>query len=153
MVGASLGPTTVGQSDPTKLNMTKATVASSFIVSNPAAGTDASGTVSVAGVLQTIHLRLVTSATSANRTPTFYVADPSSNILYRLQAFTQTAGLTIDYHLGLALPAQAVASPSGIVLGPIPSMAVGTGWLIGVATSGLQAGDQWSQFYYSLQSS
>src|SRR6266576_1160460 len=151
MVGASLGPTTVGQSDPTKLNMTKATVASSFTVGAPAAATDFTTTVSQAGIFQAMRFRLVASGNTGNRNIQLVITDASGNGLYSIQPFTQIATQTIDYYLGVALPFQAAAT-NGIVLLPIPPIVVMPNWQL-KSTTVLQAGDQWSGITYSLQTS
>jgi len=145
------GPTTVGQSDPTKLNVSTAKAASSFTVGAPAAATDFTATFTTPGVLQSFHARLITSATGGNRIPDFVIFDASGNGLYSIQPFTQIATQTIDYYLGVALPFQAAAT-NGIVLLPIPPIVVMPNWQL-KSTTVLQAGDQWSGITYSLQTS
>jgi hypothetical protein len=144
------GPTTVGQSDPTKLNALVAKAAASIAVTNPAAGADWTATVTQAGVLQSLRARLVTNATVANRVPLFIINDDSARTVYASAPFTQTAGLTVDYIWGLALP---INNTNGVSLVPIPQIVVMPNWIIKVVTTAIQAGDQWNPITYSLQTS
>jgi len=153
--GASCAaPTTVGQSDPTKLNMTKATVASSFTVGSPAAATDFSTTISQAGVFQAMRFRYTASATAGNRFIQLVITDASNNAMYALELpFALTAGQLLDVIVGQGMPLTAAfPAVNGQATLPIPQIAVMPGWII-KSQCNFIAGDQISQIVYSLQSS
>src|SRR6266480_1968749 len=148
------GPTTVGQSDPTKLNVSLGRAASSSTAGNPAAGTDFNITFGATGLFQTFRARFIASATAANRSMNFLIQDASGNTLYAQQmAFNVTASQGVDYYMGLALPLSAVANAGGQAYIPIPQMVVQSGWKVLVQTTNIQAGDQWSLLGYSLETS
>ncbi len=148
------GPTTVGQSDPTKLNVSLGRAASSLTVGNPAAGTDFNITVGATGLFQTFRARFIASAAAANRNMNFILQDAGGNTLYAQQmAFNVTASQGVDFYMGLALPLSAAANAGGQVYIPIPQMVLQNGWKIIVATANIQAGDQWSGLGYSIETS
>ncbi len=157
--GASCAaPTTVGQSDPTKLNVTPVnSVPTVTAVANPAAGAEFSTTFGSTGRLQGVKIHLVTSATAANRQPRFLITDASGNAFSAVIAPAAiTANQTVDFILGNGLPSLTIvdAANAGIFLTylPIGNIVVTNGWILKSADLiGLQAGDQYSVINYSLQ--
>jgi hypothetical protein len=115
-------------------------------VGNPAAGADWS--VAFAFNARTwIHAvtaTLTTSATAANRIPTFYIQDSSGNLVWKLGATAaQIASKTAVYNLGEAATCSTDANGNVVVTLPSEALIL-NGGTIGSVTTNIQAADQWS---------
>jgi len=122
-----------------------------FAVTNPAAGSDFSHSFSLEGCqeLTAISATLTTSATVANRTPSFYVNINGVQLLYVANpSAAQTASQAITY---LIAPYQIAPGPlTGFSFLSMPNgISYGRGSSSGVVTSGIQVGDQWSSIRIS----
>ncbi len=139
--------TAQGASDAGMVLQAVQTRARSIIVPDPAAGTDWVTTIPTGQIwrIQALQARLVTSAVVATRFPSLHVDDGAAQYWSIQTQANQAASLTRFYSF----------APIG-ALGPV-STAYGSGDLlpnrlimpaghrIGPLTSGVQAGDQWSQ--------
>lgn len=117
-----------------------------FAVSNPAAGVDFSHSFLLEGCQELIAISgtLTTSATVGNRTPSFYVNINGQQLLYVANpAAPQTASQAINYNVA---PYQIAPGPlTGFSFLSMPNgISYGRNSSLGVVTSGLLAGDQWS---------
>lgn len=115
----------------------------------PPVGTDLAYTFSAEQGcrLHALLTTLTTSATVANRQPGFQLKDPDGRVCYRVGAATdQVASTIVDHDIAPAL-SDNQAGFDGVNTQwsyPWPDLWLPPGWSIATITSGLQAGDQWS---------
>lgn len=114
-------------------------------LANPAAAADWTATVPVPARwrVQCLQAQLVTSAVAANRIPHLVITDGQGRSMYNFPApGNQPAALTVQYSAGTTIVALQFDNAQALVL-PYP-MKLLQGWTIGTLTTGLSAGDQWS---------
>lgn len=122
-------------------------------VGNPAAGADWSYVIP-AGNWQMVvaaHNTFVTSATVANRGPSFNITDGAGNELWA-QGITAVvpASSFIELLFQVALSFTSTAPAAGINAITLPPLWLPPGFTIRSNTSALQAGDQWSNIHLWL---
>lgn len=119
---------------------------------DPAAGNDFSETVPTGARwrLINLHVALTTSIAAANRNPLFIMDNGTTPFFELYPSAVQTASLTVHYQLsnGLAL----AAASSGLATLPLPNAVIlGAGFRFYVATTALQAGDDWAAPWYQVE--
>lgn len=118
-------------------------------INSPAAGSDWSITPSRSEWTRIVNIfgLFTTSATTANRTPTFSIVD-SNGITFIKTAFSgpQAASLAYAYNLTplLGSDLDTGLAPEGIARLVFPDFWLPPLWTVRASTSGIQAGDQWS---------
>lgn len=124
---------------------------SSFVVANPAAGSDIAVSVPTGArwLMQSFAGQLVTSAAVANRIPHIVISDIGGNQLWNVAApAAQVASTTVRYS---ACGGVAVSSNDNATIMPIPDVALNfQGFSFNTLTTGLQAGDQWQNIRISI---
>jgi len=112
-------------------------------VASPAAGSDWSVAVPAGRIwrITSIVAKLVTSATVATRNPYLVVSDGTTNAVRVLPYASQAASLTGLYSWLTECSSTVVGNDQQ---NDIPELTLTAGWTIGTLTSGLAAGDQWS---------
>lgn len=118
-------------------------------VANPAAGADWSQVVPAGHLWRpfSVTCQLLTSAAVANRQAVLVLGDGTSTYAYLTAPAVQAAGATViytwtDVDTFVALGARQVAA--------LPVVDIPPGWTIGVATSLIDVGDQWSAIRLAL---
>lgn len=124
---------------------------STYAVGNPAAGSDLSFTAHSPGRvrLATFTAKLVTSATVANRFPSFQVIDSSTDVLFTVQdTVAVPASTTVTYSLAPGGTNVRGGGAPIFVTMPLPSPFIGVPTLsVKSVTQGIAAGDQWSAIF------
>ena len=114
-------------------------------IANPLAGVDVVATVpsTVRWRVQCLQAQLVTSAVAMNRIPHLVITDGQGHQVYNVPpSGNQVAGLTEQYSAGVTVVAANFDNANVLVLPYVTHLL--QGWTIGFSTTGLQAGDQWS---------
>ncbi len=117
----------------------------------PGPGVDWTQTVPTGArwLVQGVHSHLLNSATVANRGPRLIIDDGTTIQMSAYSGFTSPAGVSADWDWAAGQGNSAAVSNliSAAMAFPVYMLA---GWRIRVATSALQAGDQWSAIRLSV---
>lgn len=125
-----------------------------YAPANPAAGTDLSVISNAPGRVQLLAFKaqFATSATVANRFPSFLVSYGASSNAQVQDTTAIPASTTVIYSLG---PGQTFirggGAPAVVALGTPGLHYVGSNVTIASSTQGIQAGDQWSAITFSTR--
>lgn len=130
---------------------------SQISIPSPAVGSDVLYTFVAPGELISLSGQLVTSAVVANRVVTLHIDDGVSNRdVFSIQwsAIAQVASLTTIYtalsNSGLGSVSQATAGPNPVNVAGVPRIRMMPGWRIRTVTSGIDVGDQFSNFRMAI---
>jgi hypothetical protein len=122
-------------------------------IANPAAGVDWSYTVPLQHRARIMAIRAVlqTSATVATRSPLMQLLDLSSNVLLTIEpAAAQAASLLLAYNYAPGMPSLAVVANN--MKCPFPeNMILTGGQKVAPTTLSIQAGDQWSNIWITVE--
>lgn len=114
-------------------------------VAQPAAGLDFTATVPAMARwrVQCLQAQLLTSAVVANRVPHLVITDGQGHTMYNFPSpGNQVPSTTFQYSAGTTIVTTQFDGAQVLVL-PYP-MKLLQGWTIGMLSTALQAGDQWS---------
>lgn len=119
-------------------------------VANPAAGSDWSLFVpgGVVWQVQSILTRFNTNATVANRVPAIVIGDGSNNVMRVSGANAATASNTHRYCWMKTFGVSNGPDVSNAMSTSFPDVPIPGGWQIQVVTTGLQAGDAWTEIAF-----
>ena len=115
-------------------------------VASPAGGADWSLTVPAGHVYRvaSVMAQLATSATVATRVPFLTFSDGVQTFLQVAPFASQAASLT---RLFSWFPESGGDTTAPGISSPMPSMTLQSGWRLGMATTAIDAADQWSGIY------
>ena len=124
-------------------------------VAEPAAGADLTEVPNYGDTFRLLSLRatLVTSSTTASRYPHFKFVSPSGNVVHELVPSTaQVASKTVVYQLvgGNGAAYEGSATVDGLSSCSLPDLWWPAGTKVETATTAIDAGDQWSDIYFSM---
>lgn len=119
------------------------------VESNPGAGAEATVTVPAGKWwrVYAIHLKLVTSATVANRIARL-IFDNGTNPIYKASNdLAHAATQTTEYSFTRASTADAAQAAASVArVYPIPDLVLAPGYRVRTVTDAIQVGDQYSEF-------
>lgn len=119
---------------------------------NPAAGADPATITCPANTrmkILTAVATLVASADVATRIPMLSITDGSTTIFTANLSGTQTASQTVIHNFAVNVPS---VNTGSYRLGTLPDLWLEPGWTMSIATSNIQAADDWTALAYSYLS-